>query len=129
LIGKFNGPAYIRYACKAGRHIFWARSENKNFVEADVEAGKIYFIEAIVNMGAIKAAVRLDPLDPDDQKRMKSVLKLIAKEPSESFSDDELRAQEKKMEAIITRGLEKYNADKQKGRTLARLNKDMYYKK
>src|SRR5688500_8701014 len=44
LIGKFKGPAYIRYTCDPGSHLFWARSENRDFVEAEVEAGKIYFI-------------------------------------------------------------------------------------
>src|SRR5688572_28868858 len=63
LIGKFNGPAYIRYECEPGKHLFWACSENRDFVEAEVEAGKIYFIEAAVMMGAVKAAVDLKPLD------------------------------------------------------------------
>jgi hypothetical protein len=128
LIGKFNGPAYIRYTCDPGRHLFWARSENRDFVEADVEAGKIYFIEAIVNMGAVKAAVNLDPIDPNDEKRMKKILKLIAKKPSESFSDQELQTEEEKMQDVIIRGLEKYAADKQKGKTWPRLDKSMSYK-
>src|SRR5258708_5671525 len=52
LIGRFNGPKYIRYECAPGSHLFWARSENRSFVEAQLEAGKIYFIQAIPKMGA-----------------------------------------------------------------------------
>jgi len=40
LVGKFNGPKYIRYECDPGSHLFWARSENKDFVEAEVDAEK-----------------------------------------------------------------------------------------
>src|SRR5687768_7278818 len=45
LVGVFNGPKYIRYECEPGTHLFWARSENRSFIEGEVEAGKIYFIE------------------------------------------------------------------------------------
>lgn len=127
LIGKFNGPAYIRYVCNPGKHVFWARSENRDFVEAEVQAGKIYFIEAIVNMGAIKAAVNLDPIDPSDEKRMKKVFKLLAKNLSESFSEAELQAEQEKMQDVIERGLEKYNGDKQKGKTWPTMEPEMYY--
>lgn len=128
LIGKFNGPSYIRYTCEPGKHLFWARSENRDFVEADVEAGKIYFIEAVVNMGAVKAAVNLDPVDPEDQKRMKKIWKLLEKKPSESFSEEELASEEAKMQDVIERGLEKYNKDKEKGKTRPQLERGMYYK-
>jgi hypothetical protein len=128
LIGKFNGPAYIRYTCDPGHHLFWARSENRDFVEAEVEAGKIYFIEAIVTMGAIKAGVTLDPIYPNDEKRMKKILKLIAKKPSKSFTKEDLKTEEEKMQDVIIRGLEKYAADKQKGKTTPGLDKSMSYK-
>lgn len=128
LIGKFNGPAYIRYTCNPGKHLFWARSENRDFVEAEVEAGRIYFIEAIVKMGAVKAAVNLDPVDPENEKRMKKILKLIDKKSSESFSEEELEVEERKMNDVVVRGLEKYNNDKLKGKARPGLDKSMYYK-
>ena len=127
LIGKFNGPKYIRYECDPGKHLFWARSENRDFVEADVEAGKIYFIEAIVQMGALKAAVNLDPVDPKDSKRMKKIMKLLSKKPSESFTQEELTTEENSMQDVVVRGLEKYNNDKQKGTAWPQLVKSMYY--
>lgn len=57
LIGIFAGKGYFRYECEPGFHLFWARSENKDFVEAEVEAGKIYLIEAISQMGWVKAGL------------------------------------------------------------------------
>jgi hypothetical protein len=127
LIGKFNGPAYIRYVCDPGRHLFWARSENRDFVEAEVEAGRVYFIEAVVNMGAVKAAVNLVPVDPNDAKRMAKLLKLVGKKPSESFSSESLRAEEQQMQDVIARGLEKYKTDKEKGKTQPGLDRAMFY--
>ena len=127
LIGKFNGPKYIRYECKPGKHLFWARSENRDFVEADVDAGKIYFIEAIPRMGAIKTAVELKVLDPKDSKGMKKVFGLIEKKQSESFTDQEIETETQSMMDVISRGIEKYRGDKAKGVEFEHLISTMFY--
>jgi hypothetical protein len=127
LIGVFNGPKYIRYECEPGRHIFWARSENKDFVEANIEAGKIYFIEAVPLMGAIKAGVDLQPVYPDDAKMMKKILKLMEKRSSESFSAEELQSETVRLQDAITRGMAKYIEEKNKGSYIPQLMKDMNY--
>ena len=127
IIGKFNGPKYIRYECEPGVHLFWARSENRDFVEAELEAGKIYFIEAIVKMGGIKAAVELAPVDPKDEKTMNKILKLLIKKPSESFTPEQLEQEEKEDQEIIAKGLTKYKEDKEKGKANVRLEKTMAY--
>lgn len=127
LIGKFNGSKYIRYECKPGVHLFWARSENRDFVEADVEAGKIYFILAIPKMGVGKAGVRLVPVDPVDLKKMKKIFRLLNKKPSELFTEEELKIDTK--EEVIARGLEKYKELKARGEIILRLEKTMFYSK
>lgn len=127
LIGVFNGPKYIRYECDPGTHLFWARSENRDFVEAEVEAGKIYFIEAIVKMGAIKAGVELQPIDPADTKKMDRIFKLLNKKPSESFTIQELQAETVRLQDAIIRGMAKYEEEKKKGKVNSQLKKSMYY--
>jgi hypothetical protein len=127
LIGVFNGPKYIRYECEPGTHLFWARSENRDFIEAEVEAGKIYFVEAVVKMGAIKAGVALEPVDPNDTKMMNKIFKLMNKKPSESFSTEELQAETERLQDAIIRGMEKYEQEKKKGKTNSQLTKSMYY--
>jgi hypothetical protein len=127
LIGKFNGPKYIRYECDPGNHLFWARSENKDFIEAEVEAGRIYFIEAIPRMGALKAAIELIPLNMKDQKEVKRVMDLLEKKPSESFTSLELEMETREMEDVIAKGMKKYREDKAKGVVFEKLEKSMYY--
>lgn len=127
LIGKFNAPKYIRYVCEPGKHLFWARSENRDFVEAEVEAGKIYFIEAKATMGAVKAGVNLRPVDPRSEKSMKKINKLLNKKPSQSFTAVELKNEEDRMKEVIARGLEKYKEDKRKGKVHAQLPATMSY--
>ena len=91
LIAKQNGTGYVRYECVPGKHIFWARSENRDFVEAEVEAGKIYFLEADPTMGAIRAAVQLRPIDPSKSDVMKRIFKLMNKKKPENPNPDDLK--------------------------------------
>ncbi|BDD05520.1 hypothetical protein [Aureibacter tunicatorum] len=107
VIGRFNGPKYLRYECQPGKHLFWVRSENKDYIKADLESGKIYVIDVVPQMGAIKASVRLIPVNSEDY-RMKKIKKLISKKDSESFSQKELTTLQIKMEDVINRSLKKY---------------------
>lgn len=125
-LGKANGQNYIRYECEPGAHLFWARSENRSFVEAEVEAGKIYFLEVTPELGAIKAQVSLKPADPSNEKQMQRILKVIKKKSPETFTAEQLQEETKK--EIIDRGLEKYKDDKEKGKTVPKLEKTAYYK-
>lgn len=127
-IGKFKGPNYIRYECEPGIHLFWARSENKDFIEADVEEGKIYFIEAIPITGAIKAGVQLVPINPRDPKVMKQVMNLVNKKPSESFTVEYLESETKNLQDLIVRGIDLYKKEKSEGEVFSRLDRTMYYK-
>jgi hypothetical protein len=125
VIGRFNGPKYMRYECEPGEHLFWARSENKSFVEADLEAGRIYILDATVKMGGLKAAVELVPVDTKNYN-MKRIQKLLAKKDPERFSGGELYSLQEEMKGVIERGMEKYALLKQEGRPVYKLNREMY---
>ncbi|NME71074.1 hypothetical protein [Flammeovirga aprica] len=107
VIGRFNGPKFLRYECDPGEHLFWARAENKDYVKADLEAGKIYVIDVIPQMGAIKAGLLLQPINSPDYK-MKKTQKLLTKGTSESFTEPELAVLQEQMEEVVIKGLEKY---------------------
>jgi hypothetical protein len=129
VIGRFNSKNYMRYECAPGEHLFWAYSENKDFVTADLEAGKIYFIDADPEMGAFQAQVRLLPVDPNDTKKMEKIEKIINERMPRSMSPGELEQSTKKLAKTITRSLDKYHADVVKGRKYKRLERTMGYKK
>jgi len=126
LIGRFKGPRYIRYECEPGQHLFWGRSENKDFVEANLEAGKVYMIEAVVMMGGIKAGLRLEPIN-QKTKNLKKINKLLGKRKSESFSHEELEEDTRDLEGVIERGMDKYQEMKKDGELFKQLEKEMYF--
>ena len=129
-IGKFHGHGYIRYECEPGEHIFWAKSENSDFVTANLEAGKIYFIEAVPTMGGLKAHVRLKPLNPSqDTKEMKIIESQVSKLDPETFTADYLTTENEKWKDDIQKGLEHYQELASKQEKIDRLDKDMFYVK
>lgn len=84
-IGIFKGKNYMRYEVEAGEHLFWVSSENKQFVKANLEAGKTYIILVNVKMGAWKAQAALEPqnvTDPEQEKELQRAIELVnSKDP------------------------------------------------
>ena len=128
LIGRFPGPAYVRYECEPGHHLLWARSENRDYVEAELAPDKIYFILALVETGAIKAQVDLIPINPSrDTKDMARMMKLIERIRPMKFTDTELKADALDLAPAIDRGLETYASEQQSGVKHDVLPADWYY--
>ncbi len=123
-IGKFNGRKYLKYECEPGQHLFWARSENRSFVEANLEGGKAYMIEALPRMGGLKATVKLVPVDVKSHN-MKKIKKLFSKRSAITFTQQELLELQEEMNEVIIRGMERYNKGKEKGERMVELKPEM----
>lgn len=127
-LGKFNGMKYFIYECDPGEHVFWASSENRSFVEANLESGKVYFIEVRPMPGALKAAVKLVPVAPDNVKSMKKIEKLIAKkEPFEMDSKD-FSDEAEDLGFFISNSIKKYNSDKEKNKAISQMPSNYFHK-
>ncbi len=124
-IGKFNGSKYYRYECEPGEHVFWAKAENKDFIDARLEAGKIYIILVEPKIGGLKARAKLKPVDPQDEKTMKRINKLLGKKPSETFTQEEIDKEMEDLKNYIQLGLEKYNEQKENGEEIPVLDKSI----
>ena len=120
-LGKFSGKNYIIHECEPGKHVFWVTSENRDFIEADLLPDKVYFVEVRPTMGAFKAAVKLFPLANDDSKGVKKLYKIIGKKDPIILDNMEVEAENERLEFYIENGMKKYQADKEKGKTLSQL--------
>jgi len=121
LIARFNGGKYYRYECAPGIHVFWARSENRSYVEADLAAGKIYVIEALPVMGGLKAQVLLMPVDPNEKGLSKPAKKMVLKRPSETYTSEDLAKWADNKSDTTERGMERYAAMKEKKKNVRQL--------
>ena len=128
-IGKFSGTGYVRYECEPGEHVFWARAENSDFMTAELEADKIYLVLAETNVALATVRVELRPIDPNnkkDEKRLKSIIKLIEKKEPDVTSPQEIAEEEKKT-ASHAAAIKNFEEGK-KGK-IERLTKEMFYEK
>lgn len=102
-LGSISGSKYLVYECNPGEHTFWAASENRDYVDANLEPNSVYVINAQGQMGAFIAGVNLKPLDPTakaDRKLFYQVIKHDDKMPFNNPGDD-------KAENVV-KGLSKY---------------------
>lgn len=78
-LGALPPSAYFLYECDPGQHLFWAASENRDYVEATLEANKVYVIDLRAKMGLVTAAVGVEPYSPDDETHVKRLKKVLTK--------------------------------------------------
>lgn len=124
-IGIFKGDQYMRYECDPGAQLFWASSENKEFITADLEVGKSYVIVVDVIMGAWKARVGLTPLDISDAETWGRVKKLIEKRAPVEIPQAKMDKMNKKLEKFIVEKLEMYESTWKQERNFKHVSADM----
>ena len=102
-LGPLSGYNYLVYECEPGPHVFWAASENRDYVEADLQPNGVYVLNAEGQMGAFIASVSLKPLNPTEFKDQRLFFQMIKHGDKKLYVNNN----DDKSENIKT-GLEKY---------------------
>jgi len=87
-VGVLGAGSYIEYPATPGPHVFLARAENWSYVNAQLEAGKRYYILAKVFPGVWKARIAFDPIrrgDPQTDEEIQNWLKALT--PTEPIAE------------------------------------------
>ncbi|MBU8893897.1 MAG: hypothetical protein KOO66_14040 [Bacteroidales bacterium] len=124
-IGVFKGSQYMRYECEPGVQLFWASSENKEFITAEVEAGKTYIVMVDVIMGVMKAHVGLTPISVDNSEELERAKALINKKAETITPDDKIAKMNKKLAKFIVEKLELYESTWKNEKNFKHLSADM----
>jgi hypothetical protein len=123
-IGTLPGKNYLRYECDPGEHLFWANSEIKEFVTADLKANETYVVLTNVVMGAFKARVGFDPIYCTD-KRFEVVKEMINSKPPLVTPQKKIDDRNKKLSVFIPEQLKRYNEAKTNGKIFKHISPDM----
>ncbi len=107
-IGAFKGKNYMRYECNPGKNLFWASSENKEFLTADLKEGGIYIVIVDVIEGFWKAHVGLTPIDESKTDLFDRARMLVSEKPPVSIPQSKIDKMNKKLKKFITEELEHY---------------------
>lgn len=107
-IGAFKGKNYMRYEVPAGEHLLWASAPNKEFVECDLSAGKIYIIQVILPV-SMKDVVRVKPVTIDS-KDFKKIKKLVHSKSPKVTSKEQIEKIQNKIDerGFVENVMEKY---------------------
>jgi hypothetical protein len=104
-IGALASGNYFIIECDPGKHLFWATSENRDFVEANLEANKVYILNLEGQMGAFIASVSLKPLKPTEKRDRRFLYRALKNTKAIIYNPNDVV--EDKSENI-KEGLEKY---------------------
>jgi hypothetical protein len=69
ILGINRGKSYFFAHVEPGKHVFWSKSENVDALELEVKAGKTYYIQQRIRMGAFRARTKLEVLDEADGEK------------------------------------------------------------
>jgi len=109
-IGEVKSKEYIRYQCTSGNNLFWASTENKEFLTAELEGGCSYivYVRPVKFSGFWKVHVELFPLSSDNKDYYPKAIKLIKSKKPLYISKEEITKMNSKLRSFITINLEKY---------------------
>jgi hypothetical protein len=123
-IGVTKGKKYMRYECDPGQQLFWASSENKEFVTADLKEGGTYIIIVNVIPGAWKARVGFTLITADDERFIRAK-ELIDEQPPVVTPQKKIDEMNKKLATFIPEQLQKYNDIWKNEKNIMHISPDM----
>jgi hypothetical protein len=110
-LGKCKYGYHLKLELDPGEYLLWVKAENRSFVEAKVEAGKTYYVNAVARMGMIKSAVKLVAVNNESTKDLikikKSFLKSKIYEFDGVYKDEE---DKQKITDLINNSLQDYES-------------------
>lgn len=111
-IGIFKGKNYMRFEYPAGKQLFWVSSEDKEFLDCDLQAGEIYIVLVNVEMGLVKARIGLEPILPANPDFLR-VLEVVNSKPPIVTPDDLLAITTAKLHerGFIEEMMNRYNTE------------------
>ncbi len=107
-IAALKGKSYFRYECDPGKNLFWASTENKEFLTADLQEGGIYLVIVDVIMGFWKPHVGFTPVDESRTDLLERAKALVNKKPPEEMPQAKIDKMNKKLKKFISEELEHY---------------------
>lgn len=124
-IGIFKGKNYMRYECDPGPNLFWASSENKEFLTSDLKEGGTYIVIVNIEMGAWKARVGLTPISIKDTELFDRAKELILKQAPIITPEEKIQSMNVKLADFIKEKLIQYETEWKSTKDFGYISADM----
>lgn len=139
--GTMKGKNYLRYECDPGQHLFWASSENIEFITADLKENGTYLVIVSTIFGTGKAHVGFEAFDNNREKYsiwagmraykldrkevLKKAKKIIDGNPPVQASQSEIETENTKLKEFIKEQLVLYHDEWKETRNYKSLTPEM----
>jgi hypothetical protein len=124
-IGVMLGGNYMRYECEPGKQLFWTFLENHKYMEANLEAGKVYIVKAFITEGVIQLRVFWGPVKYSEKERFEESRNMIMTMAPYIPADEDLIKMNKKLSKTIEKNLKRYKERKENDDAIDILSPDM----
>ena len=101
-LGRATMINYFVYECEPGEHVFWVATENREYIKGNLKPNCVYVIEVRPYFRAVMASAKLYQIDPDNERALKKVRKVLAE------GESQLKGIEEDQSASIKKGMERY---------------------
>lgn len=110
-IGFVKGKNFLRYECDPGKQLFWASSENKEFIDADLKAGGIYIVMIENDMGVWLVRVSLTPITQKSTEEFARIKALVLKKAPIVMPEEKVSERNLELKDFIAEKLNMYNME------------------
>jgi hypothetical protein len=118
-LGKFSGVNYFIYETDPGQHLLWVGADNREFLEANLEADQVYVVEVRPTMEAFKAVVKVLAVDPGDEKTVEKIKKALGKKPPIELDKSDFSDEAESLEFYIANAIKKHESNKAEGKPMS----------
>lgn len=126
-IGFVKGKNYLRYECDPGENLFWASSENKEFVECDLKAGGTYIVMIENDMGVWLVRVSLTAITPKSTEEFARIKALVLKKAPIVMTEEKLSERNLELKDFIAEKLNMYNTEWKQKYPYSKITPDMAF--
>ena len=123
--GELKGKQYFRYECDPGEHLFWASTENKEFMTAELSEGETYIVIVDVITGFWKPHVGLSPISSGNEDLLERAKELINKNEPVTFAEKQIVKMNEKLAKFISKELQNYQDKLKDEKDFKHLSADM----
>ncbi|UCG28294.1 MAG: hypothetical protein JSV24_02745 [Bacteroidales bacterium] len=123
--GELKGKQYFRYECDPGEHLFWASTENKEFMTAELREGETYIVIVDVITGFWKPHVGLSPINAEAEDLLERAKELINDNKPVIPAEKDIVKRNEKLADFITKELQNYNDNLKNEKEFNHLSADM----
>ena len=117
----------MRYELPAGKHLLWASSEDKEFLNCDLKAGETYLVLVNIEMGAFKARIGLEPIGTDNPD-FDRVKELVLKKAPVVTSESKIKETQQKLDerGFVENIMKRYESEWKNAANTKSISQDMF---